>query len=242
MGGPQGAAGPQGQPYYGRPYPRRQPSEFGTNLFRWFAGIFKKDPTAIFVEVGGSKSPVWLIYMAIYAFFGALTVACSIGKVVTIFDGISLMGGLDHLYHSASIKFAVAAFFGGFLFYAAAMFLTILVIWGLFTVMGKRLSFLSVCNVTMVAYVPSILAVMFSFICSFSIFSAALAGFVSAVAGVATMLLLYGAVRRLSDSGSSLIWPYVAAQAILKLLIAIVAVFLIFILAGALMVNSYRYW
>ena len=242
--GPQGPGmGAQGQPYYGRPYPQKKPSEFGANLVQWFLGIFRKDPTEIFESVSHSKSPVWIIYMAVYAVFGALALACSIGRVATLFGNIGILSGLDHVYHSGSVRLAVSAFFGGLLFFAVSLFLAMLVVWVLFTLTGKHLSFMAICNVTAVAYIPVILATVFSFVCSFSIFTAVIGGLVSTVAGIATMILLYGAITRLSDRRGQMIWLYIAAQTVLKILIGIVAFVLIAaIIMGALMVSSYRYW
>ena len=190
-----------------------------------------------------SKSPVWIVYMAIYAVFGALAVACSIGRISALFSNIGLFSSLDHMYHSGSVSLVVSAFFGGLLFFAVSLFLAMLVVWVLFTIIGKHIPFLGICNVTAVAYVPVIVATVFSFICSFSIFTAIIGGLVSMVASLATVLLLYGAVTRLSERREQMIWLYIAAQTVLKILTGIVAFVLVTaILMGALMVSSYRYW
>lgn len=220
--------GPQGQPYYGQ-MPPRQPSEFGNNLLQWFLGIFKKDPTEVFDKAGNSKSPVWAVYMAVYAFFGALSLACSVGSILQIFGDFGDIWALEELYDRASVQCAFVSFFGAFLFYVAIMFLTSLTVWLLMIILGKKIPFWSACNVTVVAYIPVILATVFSFICSFTVVTGFIAAFVSSVASIATMILLYCGITRLADHKKSALWPYVIAQAALKLVTIIIAVIFIFV-------------
>lgn len=250
--GPQGygpgQGGPAGQPYYGQPYPRKS-SDFGKNLLQWFLGIFKKDPTEIFDTVGSSKSPVWAVYMAIYAFFGALAVACSVGSFLGIFYELDdVFEDLYEMFRAAGFRFALVSFFIAFLFYVALMFLTSLIVWLTLMICGKKVSFLSACNVMVVAYIPSILASAFSFICSFNFFTSVFAMFVSSLASIATMLLLYCAIHRISGGKRPVLWIYVAAQAVLKIVTVIITVVFVFIavfLLSALVVSTaryYRYW
>ena len=250
MGGPgygPGLGGPQGQPYYGQPKPRTT-SDFGNNLLQWFLGIFKKDPTEIFDKVAVSKSPVWAVYMAVYAFFGALAIACSAGSLFDIFGELGNLGQLGYIYREATFRCALVAFFVAFLFYVALMFLTSLIVWLLFMLLGKKLPFFNACNVTVVAYIPCILASVFSFICSFTVATSMIAMFVSSVATLATMILLYAVVNRICSSQKPVLWIYVAAQAVLKILTVIVAVIFLFIfgliLSSMIMssINSYMYW
>ncbi len=245
--GPQGyGAGPQGQPYYGQPYPRKS-SEFGNHLLQWFLGIFKKNPIAIFDTVGSSKSPVWAVYMAIYAFFGALSMACSMGSIFDILDELGGFGPLADLFDEAGFTSSLITFFGGFLYYAAVTFLTALAVWLLLKILDKKVPYLTACNITAVAYIPTILATVFSFICSFTLFTGVLAMLVSSIASIATMLFLFCAVSHISGQDKNAFWPYVITQVILKVVIVIVAVILIFIFAfvlGAALastINSYRW-
>lgn len=242
-----GQAGPSGQPYYGQPYPRKS-SDFGKNLLQWFLGIFKKDPTEIFDTVGSSKSPVWAVYMAVYAFFGALTMACSVGSFMSIFGRAFDIDEVAYLFNRASFSSALITFIGAFLFYVALMFLTSLVVWLVLIMAGKKIPFMSACNITVVAYIPCILASAFSFICSFTIFTGILALLVSSVASIATMLLLYCAIHRVSGGQKPVLWIYVAAQTVLKILTVIIAVIFLFIfifILSAMLAssfNSYMYW
>ncbi len=228
--GPQGYGGPNGQPYYGgQPYVNRQPSEFGSNLAKWFLGIFTKNPVEVFDKAGSSKSPVWVIYMLVYAFFGALTLACSVGGLIDVIGDIGSLDIIEELFDHASFVAALVTFFGGFIFYVAMTFLISLTVWVLLLIAGKKISFWSACNVSMVAYIPVILASALSFICSFTFPTAVLALFVSSIASIATVILLYCAVDRLCGGEKRMFWPYLAAQAILKIVTVIVAVILIFI-------------
>lgn len=242
-----GPGGPSGQPYYGQPYPRKS-SDFGKNLLQWFLGIFKKDPTEIFDTAGSSKSPVWAVYMAVYAFFGALTMACSVGSFMSIFGRAFDIDEVAYLFNRASFSSALITFIGAFLFYVALMFLTSLVVWLVLIMAGKKIPFMSACNITVVAYIPCILASAFSFICSFTIFTGILALLVSSVASIATMILLYCAIHRVSGGQKPVLWIYVAAQAVLKILTVIIAVIFIFIFVFILSAmlassfNSYMYW
>ena len=95
--------------------------------------------------------------------------------------------------------------------------------------LGKKIPFWSACNVTVVAYIPVILATVFSFICSFTVVTGFIAAFVSSVASIATMILLYCGITRLADHKKSALWPYVIAQAALKLVTIIIAVIFIFV-------------
>lgn len=243
--GPQG--GFQGQPYYGQPQPRKT-SEFGNNLLQWFLGIFKKDPAAVFDKIDGSKSPVWAVYMAIYAFFGALTLACSAGSFLSIFGQFDGLERVQYFYSEATFRCVLLAFIVSFLFYVAVMFLTALAVWLMLIIAGKKVPFFCACNIMVVAYIPSIIASVFSFICSFTIFTGVLAMLVSSIASIATMILLYCAIERISGNKRPVLWIYVAAQAVLKILVAIIAVIFIFVfifMLSALLMNSfntYRYW
>lgn len=243
--GPQG--GFQGQPYYGQAQPRKT-SEFGNNLLQWFLGIFKKDPAAIFDKIDGSKSPVWAVYMAIYAFFGALSLACSAGSFLSIFGQFDGLESVERFYDEATFRCILLTFIAAFLFYVAVMFLTALAVWLMLIIAGKKVPFFCACNIMVVAYIPSIIASVFSFICSFTIFTGILALLVSSIASIATMILLYCAIERISGNKRPVLWIYVAAQAVLKILIAIIAVIFIFVfifMLSALLMNSlntYRYW
>lgn len=236
--------GPQGQPYYGQ-MPPRQPSELGNNILQWFLGIFQKDPSAVFEKAGSSKSPVWAIYMAIYAFFGALAIAFSVGSLLSVFGDIGDLGFLEEIFERASIQSAIISFIAGLLFYAAIMFLTSLMVWLLMIILGKKISYWSACNVTMVAYIPTILATVFDFICSFTFVTSIIAFVVSSVASIATMILLYCGISRLSENKKSAVWPYVIAQAALKVVTVIIAVIFIFVcvlILSTMLAAMYRPW
>lgn len=245
--GPQGYGPQQGpQGYYGQPQPQRQPSELGKNILGWFTGLFKKNPVAVFDSVVESKAPVWAIYGVIYAFLGALGMACSTGSV------FGLLGAIDSSFYrmssvagAASVGVWFITFFSTFFYYVVMVLLTTLVVWLTFSILKRKIPFWSAANVVMVAYIPVILAMAFRFICSFTMVTAVIGYAVYTIASLITLLLLFAAVSRLTASEQPVLWTFVGSQVVLKIITAIVSFIFIFVtifMISAVVATSFNMW